>query len=470
MPIQDRFSYLPVPTIMGANWRPSLRSSNERRCIHKRSMRAPVLLLISLVALYALMPQHLLTKWMLPNYEGYRNREDRLPHYSLDSPYPNGRRAKFILFANHQKGVGWGNVMQEIVLNAFLAYSTKRSFVFYDYSWNMVEGLSTYDGRYIPSNTPLSAILSGPLVGGLIHSPDAPQAVSEIYFRKVCPNTTIVRREDLEERLRGTTFDQYINVWVEKLGSMEDRCIEIPKGTPQVFDYLIFGSKKVLEVWPALSQSPVIKQLGWSPLVHSAFNTNRHLFQPQSPKTPPTTQTDEALSLPFPPLEGLLAIHIRHGDYVEHCKGLASWSSQFNGFNRFDELPDKLEVPEGGNTNIQEYYRKHCYPTISEIVSKVSSVRQKVSGLRGLYIMTNEQSEWVNELIRALRTSEKWDAISSTKDLSLTREQRYVSQALDMYVGQRARAFIGNGWSSLTSNVVMLRMAGEHHPNTTFFW
>lgn len=70
--------------------------------------------------------------------------------------------------------------------------------------------------------------------------------------------------------------------------------------------------------------------------------------------------------------------------------------------------------------------------------------------------MTNGKMEWVNELILALRTAEKWEAISSTGDLSLTREQKYVSQALDMYVAQRAEAFIGNGVSVLGDSAQIL--------------
>ena len=71
-----------------------------------------------------------------------------------------------------------------------------------------------------------------------MYSPDAPQAISENHFRKICPNATILLKTDLAERLSGATLLQTLDIWVEKLGSMEDRCIEIPDGTPQIFDYL----------------------------------------------------------------------------------------------------------------------------------------------------------------------------------------------------------------------------------------
>ena len=110
---QNRLAYyLPqLPARLGAtstNWHLSRRTNERLRCGYRRSMRMPLvfmfILTMGLIALYAQLPQRLLTKWALPLYEEYRNREDHLPHYSLDSPYPNGRHAKFILFSTHQRG------------------------------------------------------------------------------------------------------------------------------------------------------------------------------------------------------------------------------------------------------------------------------------------------------------------------------------------------------------------------------
>ncbi len=70
-----------------------------------------------------------------------------------------------------------------------------------------------------------------------MYSPDAPQAISENHFRKICPNATILLKDDLAEDLNGATLLQKLKVWIEKLGSIEDRCVEIPHETPQVFDY-----------------------------------------------------------------------------------------------------------------------------------------------------------------------------------------------------------------------------------------
>jgi len=65
---------------------------------------------------------------------------------------------------------------------------------------------------------------------------------------------------------------------------------------------------------------------------------------------------------------------------------------------------------------------------------------------------------------------DEWEHIGSSRDLRLTREQRHNSQAMDMAVAQRAEVFIGNGFSSMTSNSVMLRAAQGYPWNNTRFW
>ncbi|KAM6496676.1 hypothetical protein JOM56_007149 [Amanita muscaria] len=454
-------------------------SSKSMRCISKRALRiSSLLVVLGIIAWCFMIPQLESAGLLPPLYQKYRDHEDSLPHYDLDAPYPNGRHAKYLFVANHQFGAGWGNVMQELLLNALLAFEVKRSFVFYNYEWSPGSKYTLYNDHLIPSTIPLSAIISGktPLVGGPIDHPDVPRAVSVNYFRQVCPNRTIIPGDELQEQLQGATGLQIFNAWVRKLEAVEDPCVEIPMGSPPIFSYTLFGSKDVLDLWPILSKSLMVTELDWSPLIHSTYSSNRRLFETSFPHFPALSDTSKT-SMPPPAIPGLLALHLRRGDFAQHCDVLAKWSSQFNGFNQFDELPDKFRVPPGGgwgeNTPENfETYRQHCYPPVSQIVEKVLDVKRKVPGLNRVYIMTNGDRAWIDELTRALQqqSSKKWKTISSSRDLTLTWEQKFVAHAVDMYVAQRAHAFIGNGWSSLTSNAVMLRMAGKHDPNTTFFW
>lgn len=65
--------------------------------------------------------------------------------------------------------------------------------------------------------------------------------------------------------------------------------------------------------------------------------------------------------------------------------------------------------------------------------------------LTHIYIMTNGIVSWVEELKEALESSGNWDQIKSSRDLDITWEQKFVVQALDMFVAQRSEVLIGNG-------------------------
>lgn len=85
--------------------------------------------------------------------------------------------------------------------------------------------------------------LAGPLIGGPFEpGEDAPRAVSKNWFNQVCPPSerVIIDTEDVnDEEIRYSTtigasymFDR----WVEKLSSMEERCIEIAQESFQLFE------------------------------------------------------------------------------------------------------------------------------------------------------------------------------------------------------------------------------------------
>ncbi|KAI0964551.1 hypothetical protein AcW1_001343 [Taiwanofungus camphoratus] len=86
-------------------------------------------------------------------------------------------------------------------------------------------------------------------------------------------------------------------------------------------------------------------------------------------------------------------------------------------------------------------------------------------GLQNVYIMTNAPTSWVDKLKAALLRTNYWDNVASSRDLLVNLEQKYVKQAVDMLIGQRAQVFVGNGFSSLSGLVTMLRMANGIDPN-----
>lgn len=62
-----------------------------------------------------------------PLYHEYTAYEDALPQHDHSLPSPEGSDAKFVFFANHAWGAGWGNIMQSMILEAHLAYASGRT-------------------------------------------------------------------------------------------------------------------------------------------------------------------------------------------------------------------------------------------------------------------------------------------------------------------------------------------------------
>ena len=208
---------------------------------------------------------------------------------------------------------------------------------------------------------------------------------------------------------------------------------------------------RLLDIWPQFSQSPIVQAFGWSTLVELAFDTNRHTISPASPFEPTLSASSVSGLARYAPIPGLLVLHVRRGDFQGHCHDvLARRSIGYTGFNSFPALPDHWSLPERiSDREKNMLYTQHCFPDIDMIVKRVEEIRRTEAG-RGLaqvYIMTNGSPSWTAKLKAALRARHPWAHLASSRDLVLTPEQKYVSQALDVLVAQRAQVFIGNGVS-----------------------
>ncbi|KAI0095006.1 hypothetical protein BDY19DRAFT_915846 [Irpex rosettiformis] len=391
-----------------------------------------------------------------PLYHDFRKSERRLPQH-FTKPFASGE--KYLWVASHSCCSGWGNVMQDLILTAHLTHASGRGFVFDDYEW--VRGgpaYSEWNGKVIPAHIPLSAIISGPLVGGKWDVTDqTPLSISKEHFEKICPNPYILHGE----RVRvahgdGASAQKVIETWINFIAEIEDPCVEVPADSGPIFHPYSFGNKdEILPVWPTLSTSPVLTHFGWSSLAHRATETNQALLGPISSHAHSTTEH------PYSRIDGLLVIHIRRGDFLEHCENLGHWGAAFLAFNRFPEFLDPWEPPQGDDAQKLAIYLRRCVPTIPQIVDKVTQVQQTntAQGLKKVYIMTNGDPAWLKQLKDALKGAYAWDSIATSRDMILTLREKYVSHTVDMLIGQRAQVFIGNGFSSVSSNVAMLRQA-----------
>jgi len=222
----------------------------------------------------------------------------------------------------------------------------------------------------------------------------------------------------------------------------------------------VFGTWRIHDGLPLLFNNPIFKLFGWSPLVQGAFKANQHLFT-LSPIIPPPTP-----ELRYPPIPGLLALHVRRGDFEAHCVGLRLWKTPFVGLNTQPGTVDKdiKLVDAGGGSLTQasmDAFQRACYPDINQIVERIRQIRETEEGkkLRNIFIMTNGSPEWIEELKEALMKDHPWEKITSSLQMQVSWEQKFVAQAVDMMIAQRSDVFIGNGVSAPTLSSDPLRFS-----------
>ena len=317
---------------------------------------------------------------------------------------------------------------------------------------------------------------------------DIPSAVTKTYFDHICPLKSELDKHEVHSSMpHAGDVEAAIGAWSKATNRVKDRCLQTQKDSGQIFDhwecvlfhfvsfeartpavtdclyaYRTFGVPgNIASIWSDLISAPLLTRFAWSSLIELAFDANRDLLLPPSS----LSSTPYLSSLPYntsalitnaaryPPIPGLMVIHVRRGDYSNHCKFLANVGDPFVSVNSFLSLPDasagKFSGEWRGTPAEVAAHRRRCHPSIPEIVAKVLAVRASPAGagVRRLHIMTNGKPPYIANLKHALWDAAEWDSISSSRDLVLNWEQKFVAQAVDALVAQRAQVLIGNGVS-----------------------
>lgn len=349
-------------------------------------------------------------------------------------------------------------------MDSFLAYKSNRTYVFYDFSWpDKHYPWPIHKYREWTPHTPLNAFFSGPTAGSSWGPGDsAPRAISDKWFDVVCPKSErrYINTHDVKPAIYWEDGSVIFEHWRKILTDAPERCIEIippppeTDGTPQVFDLHVWGSGRSLSLWEDFKNSPVSQLLSASPIVKLALEVNRHLF----------THDDQAPLSSIPsstPFGSTLSVHIRRGDYKSQCRHFWTWSSSFYNWNLLPFLPDRFNPPPGlsWGANIPEnlpIFLERCFPEIPTIIKRVRDVKKEFMKsakpgesrvLKVIYIMTNDHTPWLDDLIMAL-AKDGWEVARTTADLTLTAEQKDVGVAIDMEIGRQSAVFLGNGVSS----------------------
>ncbi|KAJ7068982.1 hypothetical protein B0H15DRAFT_751878, partial [Mycena belliarum] len=406
-----------------------------------------------------------------PTYEEQRKWEAELPQHNLELPFPEGRTGRYVKFSNQARFIGWNNCFNEELMNLHLAYMSGRAYVFSEYVWAPQHYQWPDQQPEGGARTPLSAIVSGPLAGGPWAAGDpAPRSVSEAWFDVVCPpqSRRLIRTPDVKSLIRDAPGDALFAHWQQLLLHAPEGCIEIvpppyeEDSFPQTFDLSLWGSTRILALWDSFSTSPTSRLLGPSPIVLAALERNQKLFLPRGSRAPTGPGAHD-------PLARMLAVHIRRGDFLEHCRNLAGWGSSYYSWAQLAVLPDKFAPAPADDPRRVEKALAHCLPEMPALVQLLRDARADyvrngtARALDVIYLLTNEAGEWLDGFKVALR-QDGWTTIVASPDLRLDAQQTDVSMAIDMEIARRAAVFVGNGWSSFTSNIIHQRLVDGREP------
>ncbi|KAF9535405.1 hypothetical protein CPB83DRAFT_830430 [Crepidotus variabilis] len=301
------------------------------------------------------------------------------------------------------------------------------------------------------------------------------------------------------------------------------RCVTVNEQKRRLWDWSFYNHVTFLEYFPTLQQSKVFQGFQWSPLVldaaqrslgdsfFSSINNSEALGmlllgRTEMALTLATGHLLNETTMVKPGLPRTVAIHLRMGDFSHHCHSLNNWGAPYLSFalpesqgggvrdsdvfdlSPFWETPIDDSDAAAKKKAKETYYFAHCLPTISQIVQRLHDVRidfekdssrvvrpgppgeeqtSKGYWLNKVYILTNG-SPAVIQQIKELLLADDWELVTATPDLekNWSKLEKAVSGATDMSIAEEGEVFVGNGFSSLSANIIMLRRAKGYPPYT----
>ena len=175
--------------------------------------------------------------------------------------------------------------------------------------------------------------------------------------------------------------------------------------------------------------------------------------------------------------EPYMALHLRRGDFEEHCKmlggrheGITTWATL--PFLQPVIFPPLLDI--SNDTSIMQ----HCYPTLYRVLDAISHQARSHPHLRRLHVL--HDGAWDHPLVylqyyqlaAALKNTawaEKhgWKngpmlRVTHSADVPIAKGERDWSVCIDVELGRRAEVFIGNGYSSFSTQIIALRFGADN--------
>ncbi|KZW02343.1 hypothetical protein EXIGLDRAFT_734488 [Exidia glandulosa HHB12029] len=409
----------------------------------------------------------------LPDLVSIQHYEGSLPQHTMSASV-GGRYVRFV--SQHHWGAGFNNLWEEVILLNEIALRADRAYTFRTY---VLSDMSEW-----PSNV----FMSGPSAGGP-YPPEwnARPSISAEWWNVICPPA---RRRQIssdrawEELALGDKFDgeEVVAKWAKYLRDMPEACVEIDGRGFFDLDFW-FGSARSVAIWPTLSKSPILTHHAWSKPVYRAVSNNLPILTGN--KTTHDTEKfvlpedDGQLSLPplkiYKPLHNLAALHIRRGDYEGHCWILRHFDAPYAAWNVIPGLPDTYK-PDNSSEDTKSRILEHCLPSPQQVAGRVERAMKdylaqnpRAERIDHFYVMTNANEDYLTELRTAMGALD-FHNVLTWRDLTFVGSEKFAGQIVDMEIGIRAALFIGNGFSTLTSTVVALRLVRGAPMNSSRFW
>ncbi|KAJ6475345.1 hypothetical protein C8R47DRAFT_1052988 [Mycena vitilis] len=357
----------------------------------------------------------LLVYRQLPPYAVYNALTQTERESSLTAIHPSNR---YVLFKQLQ-GAGFNNQVQEILLYHHLARSANRVYVYQPLIWQR-------NPRFSP--LPLSAFLAGATNG----------TIPEAVFDQVCP-----------EPVHVTLYRENDAIWAHALNVLRgpEKCLVVDD---HILGWTFLASYAIHAIWPSFKE-----------YLSSTFKWSTQILD---------------IAARARPSEPYMALHLRRGDFEDHCKGLASSQTGFTTWATLPEIsdsvfPPKLEV--GNNTSVME----HCYPSLRRILDAIDSQARANPHVNTLHVL--HDGSWDHpsvylqyyKLETAVKNPERsvkagWKGgpmktVTHSGSLPIRSGESDWAVAVDVELARKANIFIGNGFSSLSTQIVALRLATD---------
>ncbi|KAJ3546603.1 hypothetical protein NMY22_g1988 [Coprinellus aureogranulatus] len=347
-----------------------------------------------------------------------------------------GEGRKYVKFKQLQ-GAGFNNQAQEILLFHHLALQTHRTYVYQPFIWRP---------RGENAQVPLSAFLRGV----------TRESISVAAFDEVCPESEVKH-----VRIRGVSYEGQWKHAKEVLGG-EERCVvvddwlfswkELKKGQ----SYL--ASPGIHDIWPSYRKY-LETHFEWSPQVLEIVDRTQADLGLQSNRS---TKHDGSY----------MAVHLRR----ETLRLAPPPTHRVHNLGN-PPPPLQLHPPPTADVNSPSSVYDALLPSLPRILRAITLHAASKPHLRRIHILHDGALDHPlvylqYHKLRAALTHPQWAKrngwqggpmvqVTESRDVRVGRGEGEWKVCVDMEVAVRAEVFVGNGYSSLSSQIVALRLARE---------